>query len=68
MAVDIISFASDVEFKDIRPNRRQYLQATARGIFFEIPYAWMILDAGMRKKIIFVAHTYHSIGKSKVCV
>jgi len=42
MAVDIISFASDVEFKDIKPSRKQYQQATARGIFFEIPYALMI--------------------------
>ncbi|KAI9555235.1 hypothetical protein GHT06_017750 [Daphnia sinensis] len=64
MDVDIITY-HPMETKEIRFNRRQYHQATDRGIFFEIPYAFMLRDSTMRKKIIHMSHQYHSIGKSR---
>jgi len=65
MDVDIITYDPEA-VTEIRFNRRQYRQATARGLFFEIPYSLMLKDSSMRKKIITTSHLYHAIGKSKV--
>lgn len=64
MDVDIITYDPEA-VTEIRFNRRQYRQATARGLFFEIPYSLMLKDSSMRKKIITTSHLYHAIGKSK---
>lgn len=65
MDVDIITY-HPIDTKEVRFNRRQYHQATDRGIFFEIPYAFMLRDSSMRKKIIQISHQYHAVGKSRV--
>lgn len=65
MDVDIISLISN-ESKEVHFNRRQYVQATDRGMYFEIPYSLMLRDTNSRRKIIQLAHSYHSVGKSKV--
>jgi len=65
MDIDIITYDPDV-VTDVRFNRKQYHQATDRGIFFEIPYSLMLRDSSLRKKIIHMSHLYHAIGKSKV--
>ena len=65
MDVDIITY-HPTETKEVRFNRKHYRQATDRGIFFEIPYSFMLRDSTMRKKIIQMAHMFHSVGKSRV--
>lgn len=66
MEVDIITYSPADVVKDFHFPRRQYRQATDRGIFFEIPYSCLLRDSNMRKKIIQMAHLYHAVGKSKV--
>lgn len=46
-------------------SRKLYNQLLEKGYHFEIQYAPAIQDSTQRKNIIQVAHTYHSIGKSK---
>lgn len=65
MDIDVITY-NPCEVKDLRFNRRQYRQAMDRGIYFEIPYSFMLQDSTMRKRIIQMSHLYHSIGKSMV--
>jgi hypothetical protein len=65
MDIDIITY-HPTEVKELRFNRKHYRQATERGIFFEIPYSFMLRDSTIRKKIIQMSHLYHSIGKSRV--
>jgi RNase P/RNase MRP subunit p30 len=67
MDIDIITY-HPTEVKEQRFNRKHYNLATERGIFFEIPYSFMLRDASLRKKIIQTSHLYHSIGKSRVRV
>jgi len=64
MDIDIITYDPDA-VTELRFNRKQYRQATDRGIFFEIPYSAMLRDSSLRKKIIHMSHLFHSIGKSK---
>ncbi|XP_046991344.1 ribonuclease P protein subunit p30 isoform X1 [Schistocerca americana] len=62
--IDIISL--DCESRtSIRINRKMYNLAVERGTFFEIMYAPAILDSTARRNTIYVAHMYHTFGKSK---
>lgn len=63
--IDIITYDPETS-TDFRFNRRQYRQATERGIYYELPYAQLLKDATARRRIIQAAHTYHSVGKSRV--
>lgn len=62
--VDIISLDC-VSRNSIRINRKMYNLAVERGTFFEITYAPAILDSTARRNTIYVAHMYHTFGKSK---
>ncbi|XP_054282041.1 ribonuclease P protein subunit p30-like [Macrosteles quadrilineatus] len=61
--VDLISFDPNVRLPML--NRRIYNQGLANSIFYEVPYAPAIIDAGKRKTVIQMAHAYHAYGKSK---
>ena len=66
MEVDIITYDPSVA-TEVRFNRKQYRLAADRGIYFELSYSSMLRDSSLRKKMIYMSHLYHAIGKSKVC-
>merc|ERR1712071_690805 len=66
MEVDIITYDPSVA-TEVRFNRKQYRMGADRGIYFELSYSSMLRDSSLRKKMIYMSHLYHAIGKSKVC-
>lgn len=64
MDIDIIAFPPETKLAFKIP-RKLYTLAIDRGIFFELPYAPMIKDSMFRKNVISLAHTFHTVGKSK---
>ncbi|XP_017131749.1 ribonuclease P protein subunit p30 [Drosophila elegans] len=61
---DLISF-DPVAGSRLSVNRKAYLVAVRRGLFFEIKYAPAIADSNNRKDIIKIAQNYCTKGKSK---
>lgn len=62
---DILSFDPDLIYNGVVWQRKLYNECVDKYIHFELLYAPMITDRDHRRRIINLAHTYKSVGKSK---
>jgi len=62
---DILSFDPDLIYNGVMWQRKLYNECVDKHVHFELLYAPMIADREHRRRIISLAHTYKSVGKSK---
>jgi len=61
---EVIAFEAEKAF-DVRWTRKLYRECLAAGAHFELPYAPMIRDGALRRKIIGLAHNFSIAGKCR---
>lgn len=62
---DILSFSPDLIYNGVKWQRKLYNELVEKYVHFELMYAPAITDREDRRKIISLAYTYQSVGKSK---